>query len=283
MAAPHDEPHPSQKGVQPGLVRVLLNLSHLLGGKAGAGLMSLVYLVIATHRLGPRDYGILVLVSAYAGLIGVVIAFSGFHGVVRYGALARERGDTAELARIIRFMGLVELGCGAVAVLIAAAAVPWVGPRLGWSPEAQAFALPFSLGVLGTVRATPQGVLQIAGRFDLIGLHQLVNPLVRLIGSLLCLVMGGGLVAFLGVWLASLIVEGVSMWLLARSSWHALTGESLRGAWRHSQAASVNPGVNRCTHRQTVTPSTVLPRPASSSPHRDRTGRSAGTSAPRPR
>ncbi|NIJ07563.1 O-antigen/teichoic acid export membrane protein [Sphingomonas vulcanisoli] len=235
MAAPQTDPHSPQEGAQPGLIRVLLNLGHLIGGKAGAGLMSLVYLVIATHRLGPRDYGILVLVSAYAGLVGVVIAFSGFHGVVRYGAIARERGDKAELARIIRFMAVVELCCGAAAVLIAAVAVPWVGPRLGWSPEAQAFALPFSLGVLGTVRATPQGILQIAGRFDLIGLHQLANPTVRLIGSLLCWVLGGGLTAFLAVWLASLVAECVAMWALAAPSWRLLTGARLIGPWRHRQ------------------------------------------------
>ena len=167
MTAPQTAPLPPQIPSQ-GLARILVNLSHLLGGKAGAGLMSLVYLVIATHRLGPHNYGILVLLSAYVGLVGVVVAFSGFHGVVRYGALARERGDAAELARIIRFMGVIELSCGAAAVLIAAVAAPWVGPRLGWSVEAQAFALPFSLGVLGTVRATPPGVLQNAGRFEFI-------------------------------------------------------------------------------------------------------------------
>ncbi|WP_254601963.1 lipopolysaccharide biosynthesis protein [Sphingomonas bacterium] len=235
MPAPRPATRSPQDGASAGLIRVLVNLGHLLGGKAGAGVMSLVYLVIVTHRLGPHDYGVLVLVSAYATLIGVLIAFSGFHGVVRYGAIARERGDRAELARIIRFMAVIELGCGMIAIVLAALAVPLVGPRLGWSPAAQAFAVPFSLGVIGTVRATPQGLLQIAGRFDLIGLHQMVNPLVRLIGSLLALFFGGGLIAFLLVWLASLLIEGIALWVMALPSWHRLTGERLLGPWRHSQ------------------------------------------------
>lgn len=230
-----------QQGITPaiagasGLGRVIGNLAHLLGGKAGAGLMSLVYLVVVTRRLGAHDYGVLVLVSGYVVTMGSLIAFSGFHGVVRYGAIARAAGDRAALARIVRLQAVVEIGCGLVAILIAALAVPVVGPRLHWPPAAQALAIPFSLGVIATVRATPQGVLQIARRFDLIGLHQTVNPLIRLIGSLVLLVAGGGLVSFLLLWLVSLVVEGVSLWVIALPTWRRLTGERLLGPWRHAE------------------------------------------------
>lgn len=219
----------------PGLRRVLGNLAHLLGGKAGAGLMSLVYLVIVARRLGAHDYGVLVLVSGYVVTMGSLIAFSGFHGVVRYGAIAREAGDAAALARIVRLQAVIELGCGLLAILIAALAAPLVGPRLGWPPAAQGFAIPFSLGVIATVRATPQGVLQIARRFDLIGLHQTVNPLIRLVGSVVLLFAGGGLIAFLLLWLVSLVVEGVSLWIIAFPTWRRLTGQRLLGPWRHRE------------------------------------------------
>jgi O-antigen/teichoic acid export membrane protein len=225
----------SGSGSGSGLSRVLGNLVHLLGGKAGAGLMSLVYLFIVARRLGAHDYGVLVLVSGYVTTMGSLIAFSGFHGVVRYGAIAREAGDPARLARLIRYQALIELGFGALAILVSAVAVPWIGPRLGWSPTAQALALPFSLGVIATVRATPQAVLQIAGRFDLIGLHQMVNPLIRLVGSLMLLVLGGRLGPFLIVWLVSMLAEGVMMWALAWPSWRRLTGEGLIGGWRHGE------------------------------------------------
>ena len=42
---------PARSGVR----LVLANLGHLLGGKAAAGVMSLVYLVLVTHRLGAAD------------------------------------------------------------------------------------------------------------------------------------------------------------------------------------------------------------------------------------
>ena len=93
-----------------GVARIFANLGLLLGGKAGAGLMSLVYLVIAARSLGAADYGTLVLVHAYATLLGGVIAFSGWHGVVRYGNIAYEAGDHHRLLRLTRFMALVEIG-----------------------------------------------------------------------------------------------------------------------------------------------------------------------------
>lgn len=224
---------PVSRPVDTGLRRVLANLAQLLGGKAAAGLISLVYLVLATRRLGVADYGTLVLVNAYAVLIGSVVAFSGFHGVVRYGAIALEAGDRAGFARLVRFMAVIELGCGAVAILVAAILAPLVGPHLGWSPRTIALATVYALAVVGTVRATPQGLLQIAGRFDLLGIHQAVSPVVRLVGAGALWVGGGGLNGFIAVWLASSIAEGVAMWLLALPAWRRLAeGERLLGRWR---------------------------------------------------
>lgn len=229
---PPVRPKEDKAGIS-GLKRVLSNLAHLLGGKAAAGLMSLVYLVIVARTLGAHDYGVLVLVNGYAVFVGSLVAFSGFHGVVRYGALAIEAGDPARLARIVRFMALVEFGFGLLALLVAIVAVPIVGPRLGWSADAMRIAVPYSLAVFATVRATPQGLLQIARRYDLIGLHQAVSPGVRLIGTLIVWTTGGGLDAFLSVWLVSSLAEGAAMWLFGLVGWRALmAGERLPGPWR---------------------------------------------------
>ena len=60
----------------PGPVRrIYENLGLLLGGKAAAGLISLIYVVVAARVLGPEQYGVLVLVNYFAMLIGGLIAF----------------------------------------------------------------------------------------------------------------------------------------------------------------------------------------------------------------
>jgi O-antigen/teichoic acid export membrane protein len=105
------------------------------------------------------------------------------------------------------------LAGGVAAVISAAVLGPLLGPRLGWSTEAQALAIPYSLAVLATVRATPGGYLQILRRFDILGAHNVVTPIMRLIGTLFVVAFGWGLTGFLIAWLIAALVEGVSLWV----------------------------------------------------------------------
>ena len=96
--------------------RIFRGLGLVLGGKAGAGLISLVYLVIAARALGPHDYGILVLVHAYVTAICGIVEFPAWQAIVRYGAEARQEGASHRLARLLRFGAKVELAGGVAAI-----------------------------------------------------------------------------------------------------------------------------------------------------------------------
>lgn len=202
--------HPKASGVK----RVFGNLGLLLSGKAGAGLISLVYLVIVARTLGASDYGVLILIHAYVTLVGGIVAFSGWHGLVRFGTIALETGDHERLLKVGRFLSLVEGAFGLAAIVVAIVLVPIVGPHMDWPPDAMRFATVYSLATLANVRSTPLGLLQLAGRFDLIAAHHLVMPLVRLVGSILVWWLGGGLLGFLTVWLVAAIAEWAGMWAL---------------------------------------------------------------------
>jgi O-antigen/teichoic acid export membrane protein len=194
--------------------RIYRNLALLLGGKAAAGLISLIYLAIAARILGPADFGRLALISGYTLVIGGIVNFPGWHAVVRYGAPAVAAGDAPRLFRLMRFTAKIELAAGACAVLIAALAAPALGPHLGIDREIARYVAPYSLAVLATVRTTPTGLLQLLGRFRLIGAHTLVNPLVRLAGTIVVAVGGFGLPGFLIAWLVAALAECLSMWAL---------------------------------------------------------------------
>ncbi|GAC1589271.1 MAG: hypothetical protein NVS3B5_21940 [Sphingomicrobium sp.] len=126
----------------------------------------------------------------------------------------------------------------------AALLAPVIGPRLGWTPTAVAFATPYSLAVLATIRSAPAGYLQLVGRFDLLGLHNIVAPSVRLMGALIAFATGGGLHAFLVAWLAAALAEWAAMWALG---WviarRAMPGRQLIGSARGS--IGENPGIWR--------------------------------------
>jgi len=220
------------------------NTLRLLSGKAGAGIISLVYIALAAHALGPKDYGILVLVHTYVLAVGGIIEFPGWHAVVRYGAQALLAGDERRLARLLKFAATLEVACGVVAVVIAALMAPWIGAKLGWSPRAIELNLPYSLAVLATVRATAAGYLQVTGRFGLLGVHSLVPPIVRLIGAVIVWAGGWGLVGFLWAWLAAAVLEWAVMWIMA----FATMPRSLRALTLNADLRGVraeNPGIVR--------------------------------------
>ncbi|HMI18859.1 MAG TPA: oligosaccharide flippase family protein [Sphingomonas sp.] len=228
-----------------GLVaRIYGNLIKLLSGKAAAALLGLAYMVIATRALGPTDYGILVLVHGFAMTVGGIVEFPGWHAIVRYGAQALAEDDHPRMLRLLRFAGLVE-GVGGIASILAAAILaPLIGPALGWSPTAIAFALPYSFAVLASIRATPAGYLQLLGRFDLLGLHNIVAPAVRLIGALIVAWLGLGLKGFLVAWLIAALAEWSAMWLLGVIAIRrTLRDPALLGSVRG--AVAENPGLWR--------------------------------------
>jgi O-antigen/teichoic acid export membrane protein len=224
--------------------RILANLVKLVGGKAGGAVIGLAYMLVAARALGPRDYGVLVLIHGFAMTVGGIVEFPGWHAIVRYGSEALARDQRHRLVRLLRFAALVEGVGGACAVVTAAVLGPLLGTRLGWSPVAVAFAIPYSLAVLASIRATPAGYLQLMGRFDLLGIHNLIPPLIRLAGAGVALLLGAGLRGFLIAWLVAALAEWLAMW--AMGLWVAR--QHLSGLVRDPAPATArqeNPGLLR--------------------------------------
>ena len=224
--------------------RIYANLGRLLTGKAAAGLISLAYMVIAARVLGPSDYGVLILVHGFVITVGGIIGFPGWHAVVRYGARHNAAGDVAGLAKLLRFVALVESLAGLAAILVAACLAPILGPHLGWSPAALAWALPYSFTILASVRSTAAGYLQLMGRFDLLGVHNAIAPTARLIGAGIIWWLDAGLSGFLAAWLAAALLEWISLWMMAiLVARPALGGVPLSGPLHG--VITENPGIRR--------------------------------------
>lgn len=226
------------------LRRISGNMRHLLSGKAAAGVISLGSIAIAARMLGVEQYGILNLVHGFAMLMSGTIAFSGFHGMVRYGAEALNRGAHSQFRNLILLLSIIEFGMSALAIVIAMLLVPWIGTKLGWSAQALQFGPLYCFAILATVRATPQGLLQLAERFDLIGLHPLIMPIIRLAGAIVIYFSGGGLKEFLWVWLLAAVAEGLSMWVLCWIGARHL-GKEAKGRPTLKRARKDNPGIAR--------------------------------------
>ena len=68
------------------LERLVGNTGLLLGGRAGNAVLGLGYMALAGRSLGVATLGLLVLIHAFAQLVGEVAKFQSWQCVLQYGA-----------------------------------------------------------------------------------------------------------------------------------------------------------------------------------------------------
>src|SRR4029450_7460952 len=95
--------------------------------------LSIAYTAIAARALGVKGLGVLVMINAFAQLLGDVVKIQSWQTVLQYGAepLAEKRLD--ELQRVIRFTLLLDLLSGLVGVAAGVLAAFVFGRYLGWT------------------------------------------------------------------------------------------------------------------------------------------------------
>ncbi|MDZ7628300.1 MAG: oligosaccharide flippase family protein [Parvularculaceae bacterium] len=214
------------------LARIFKNAGALVSAKGLAGAMSLAYLAIAARALGPDGMGALVLAHAYAMTVAGIARFQSWQAVIRFGAPMLAKDDRPAFKALARFTIRIDLLSALLGVALALLAAPFAARAFGWSDDVvrlvylYAFAVPFLMG------ATPTGVLRLFDRFKTLGGQMTVMPGVRLAGALAAWGLGGGVEAFLLVWIVSAFANGASLWMLgwrelsARGLAPRLTGES---------------------------------------------------------
>ncbi|MET0272747.1 MAG: lipopolysaccharide biosynthesis protein, partial [Phenylobacterium sp.] len=139
---------------RPLLHRVLANAGVLLGGRTANALLSLGYLAIAARVLGVREVGVLILINAFAQLVGEVVKFQSWQTILHFGAGPLAEGDKPRLQQVVRFGLFLDLASSLVGVAIAVVAALLVGPRLGWTPADSPAAALYCLSILVMVPAT---------------------------------------------------------------------------------------------------------------------------------
>lgn len=217
-----DETLPSLAVERRGLLRgVLANASVLLAGKTVTALLSLAYVALAARALGIEQFGVLVLIHAYAQTVGEICKFQSWQAVIHYGTGPLREGRLADFRHLLRFSLLLDLGSALGGAVIGVAGAAVLGPWLGWTEAAVPAAMLYATSVAFMVMATPTGVLRLLDRFDLLAAQGNVGALVRLAGAGLAFAFGGGLVAFLAIWYAANLVAcctlfGSAWWQLRR-------------------------------------------------------------------
>jgi len=237
---------------RPLLNRVLANAGVLLGGRAANALISLGYIAVAARALGVREVGVLILINAFAQLVGEVVKFNSWQTVLHYGAGPLAKGERDRLQQVVRFTLVLDVASSLMGVAVAVAAALLFGERLGWTSADSPKAALYCLTILGMASATPIGLLRLFDRFDLIAAQAPISSLIRLAASGVAVLVGASLGGFLLAWAAgtalafvylaaSAVLELRRRDLLTGFRWFGtpLTA-GMPGAWRFAWATNFN-------------------------------------------
>ena len=207
---------------------VMANAALLVGGRSLNAPLSLAYLALSARALGVTGFGVVVLVNAFALTLGSVVKFESWQAVLHYGTKPLVEGHHADFHRILRFSLMLD-GLSAVAGLaLGLLGAAFLGPLMGWPPEATAPGMAYVTSTVFMVAATPTGILRVFGRFDLLALQSAVSSAVRVVAAGAVFLMHGGVAWMLAAWYAGIVAAFL---VLAIASVIELHRRGHAGAW----------------------------------------------------
>ncbi|BBK30441.1 O-antigen/teichoic acid export membrane protein [Stella humosa] len=248
---------PSLAVARRGMLRgVLANASVLLAGKSVGAVLSLAYMALAARTLGIEQFGVLILIHAFAQTVSEISKFQSWQAIIHYGTVPLREGRLGDFRRLLRFSLRLDLYSAIAGMLLGVAGAAWLGPWLGWTPAAVPAAMLYTTSVAFMVAATPTGVLRLVDRFDLMAVQGNVASLVRLVGAGFAFVLGGDLLVFLAVWYGASLLScatlfGCAWQQLGRRGWlAAMPAGGPRGAagfpglWKFVWTTNLNSTLN---------------------------------------
>jgi O-antigen/teichoic acid export membrane protein len=231
--------------------RILANAGKLLGGRAVNAVLSLAYTAIAARALGVKGLGVLIMIHAFAQLLGDVVKFQSWQTVLQYGAEPLAQRRIGDLQRVVRFTLMLDLVSGLVGITIGVIGALAFGSKLGWGPEHGPLAATYALSVMFITAAAPLGILRLLDKFNVLALQAAAISLVRLVGCGIGYLLHLDLAYFLLVWalgtVAGFVLLAVAAWremgregLLEGFRWLGPTRIEVPGVWRFAWATNFN-------------------------------------------
>jgi len=234
------------------LQRALANAGKLLGGKTAAGIMQLATFALAARGLGKVEFGVFSVVTAQAMVFTGLATFESNQAIIRYGVPHLEHGDNRAIQALFKAGTILDIGAAIIAAVAIVLTAPLLGHWLGWTDDLVGFAQAMAPLPLANAIGTPKGMLRLFGRFDLLSVHVVVTPLVRLALIGVLALFGMSLGWYVGAWVVAGIAGAAVAVFLAwreanRRSLLALMDKRMRGLsvnnpglWRFSLFSNLN-------------------------------------------
>ena len=187
--------------------KLFFNASWLFGAKTAAGIFSAIQTIIIARILGVNDYGLLVLIIAYVGILFVILDFQFWETATKYIGGFWSDGDRPRTASMIKLSYLVDISSGIIAFAIAIITAQIVNKYFINSPEAELLIRLYAISLLiDTTNFTSDAILRVFEKFKQISFIVSLTNLTRLALVSAALFSGMGLKEVLYSYIAASIL-----------------------------------------------------------------------------
>lgn len=216
------------------LNRVLLNSAHLFSSNSISLVLSFVQGILAARLLGLADYGLLVIVMAYASSVNGLFSFRMSELVVRYAGEYLEKDEKEKAGALIKVAALTEAAVSALAFVAVAVTAGLATRYITKTPGTEWMVILYSVGLLTNFNTeTSTGILQITDKVRLRGVVNLVQTIfsVSIIGAAFLIHSSSGalqssrILIVLGAYLTGKSVLGLGLFAAAQVELRRVLGK----------------------------------------------------------
>lgn len=221
--------------------RVIRNFGVVLRGRGIAAVFNMIALALMANALSPVEFGLVVLLHTYVLAIRGFLNFRTFEAIVKYGVPLHSSKDNDGLRKLLRVTTSVDVTSSILATLLGVGAASITGKFLHWDTQMVTIAAIYSLTLLTTATGTPNGVLRLYDRFDVLGFWYTISPAIRFFGVLIAWFLDAKMIVFVIVWAAAFVFENVWIYLRGHREVHQHMSESIWRGFRFRELKETTP------------------------------------------
>lgn len=189
--------------------RFLRNAALIVGSRVVFGLLNLATSALIARTFGLSELGILVLLQVYARLFSNLLKFSSWQAVLSFGTPLKEKGENQALQSLLGFTLGVDIASVLIAIASAILLIPLAARLFEWPDEVTAFAPIFTISILFIMQGTPNGVMRLVDRVDILAVQFALNAVIRFVGALFAILFDTGLFSLVLIWFAANVISGL--------------------------------------------------------------------------
>jgi len=221
---------------------LLKNSSYLGGSKIVAALCGVATLAFAGRGLGVLLFGALILITSYIKAVSGIAKFQSWQVIVRYGGHGIAHGDPEHFKIATGFAFALDMMSGIGGMIVGAALLPFIGSWVGIPSQYLWLGMLYCTVLPIMSSATPDGVLRVLDRFDLISWSGTVQPISRAVLAGAAFMSGATFPVYVAIWYATDLAGNLYIWYLGVRELRrhgmlegirpTLKPSALEGAWR---------------------------------------------------